>query len=124
VYLGNLDSGLSIFVRLANEEIFPLSQQGGDAGDAWDIRSQVTRNQDGTIAVERVTFTSEEEILPDGSNAPALCHAPRKLRFLWNPQKRDFEGSDIPTGDLGWIAPPINIAGACLDSAGRWKTQE
>lgn len=96
-----------------------LGMVDGDAGDEWDSRSWITRDEDsGDLVIMNVSLVSADDI--DSSN-PTECTVTKTL-YAWDSEEKFFSETETNQDfDLRTFTPPIGVSKNCLDSDGFWK---
>ena len=97
-----------------------IAQQEGDAGDIWETRSLLTRDEKG-LRVAKVTLTESSEESLESETAPAkvIC-SEHRVQYQWNLKDKKFE--EVPyTDSFGlkdFTRPTID---SCLNADGSLK---
>ncbi len=98
-----------------------LEQSDGDAGDAWDMRSLISRNKDGRLRIEIISLASRDDIDTEVEEESCSIH---ESALVWDPVERSFDATD-PSGlfTTGKFTLPIGIGGSCLNDKGELKAK-
>lgn len=96
-----------------------IAQKDGDAGDIWDSRSLVVRNDKG-LHIARVSLTASAD--PMDEEKPAEC-SEHKMQYKWNVQNKKFE--EVPYTESFSVQdfkkPTID---SCLNADGSVKSHQ
>ncbi len=103
-----------------------LGRTEGDAGDLWETRSLVSKNEEGLLNIDTITLTSSQDMSqaekPDDI-PPPVCEE-ELVAYTWDPQKNTFiETLPSKNFTIENFAPPIDVDDGCLTADGKWAQE-
>jgi hypothetical protein len=114
-YMGGVE--LTFIDPDGKQKTLKLVSSDGDAGDAWESRSWILK-EDGRLKVRTVTLSSSNDT---ESGELLACNAKKEL-LVWDAKTQDFsQAVDTPEWSLATFIPPIGISKDCLNPDGTWK---
>lgn len=98
-----------------------LGQSEGDAGDMWDSRSLITRDETGKMRIDTLTFSSSDN--SESEDVEDSCSV-REAALEWDATTKSFDAVSSPSRfQMDLVTPPVHVASVCLDERGAWKSK-